>query len=291
MLDHRLDTFLQLCNTMNYRETAELLHLTQPAVTQHIQYLERFYGCKLFSYDGRKLVKTDAAGMLERYARAAQYDQRAILSALSNAGRVAFRIGATKTIGDYLLPPQIAGLLRQQKYHLSVLVDNTAHLLGLLERGELDLALIEGFFDKAAYGSRLYRREPFVGVCRKEHPFSGRHLSMGTLLEETLILREPGSGTRAVLEQLLQQENLSPESFRSTCCVSSFEITRQLVVDGLGISFVYQAVADSDPRLDTFTLEGPDITREMNYVYLQNSSAGHWIDVLEQAAPPPRKRP
>ena len=65
MLDHRIDTFLTLCDTMNYRETAELLHITQPAVTQHIQFLEREYCCRLFTYENRHLTKTPSAELLE----------------------------------------------------------------------------------------------------------------------------------------------------------------------------------------------------------------------------------
>lgn len=72
MLDHRTETFMAVCNVMNYREAAELLHITQPAVTQHIQFLEKEYGCRLFLYENRKLIKTPAAQMLEDYLRSVQ---------------------------------------------------------------------------------------------------------------------------------------------------------------------------------------------------------------------------
>ena len=75
MLDHRIDTFLALCDCMNYRKAAEVLQLTQPAVTQQIQHLERLYGCKLFSYENHKLVKTSHADILEKYARAAKLQE------------------------------------------------------------------------------------------------------------------------------------------------------------------------------------------------------------------------
>lgn len=57
MLDHRTETFMAVCSVMNYREAAELLHITQPAVTQHIQFLEKEYGCRLFLYENRKLIR------------------------------------------------------------------------------------------------------------------------------------------------------------------------------------------------------------------------------------------
>ena len=63
MLDYRIDTFLTLCESMNYRKTAEILHISQPAVTQQIHYLENQYGQKLFQYENRHLVKTEAAAI------------------------------------------------------------------------------------------------------------------------------------------------------------------------------------------------------------------------------------
>ena len=64
-MDRRLETFLAVCQTMNYRRAAEALHLTQPAVTKQIQSLEASYGVRLFSYDGRKLRKTAPGSVLE----------------------------------------------------------------------------------------------------------------------------------------------------------------------------------------------------------------------------------
>ena len=70
MLDHRIETFMAVCELMNYRKAADLLHITQPAVTQHIQFLENEYGCRLFLYENRKLTKTPEACLLEDHIRA-----------------------------------------------------------------------------------------------------------------------------------------------------------------------------------------------------------------------------
>ena len=64
MLDYRMDTFLSLCETQSYTKTAEHLHLTQPSVTQHIKYLEHFYQCPLFHYDGKRVEMTEAGQYL-----------------------------------------------------------------------------------------------------------------------------------------------------------------------------------------------------------------------------------
>ena len=88
---------------MNYHTAAELLHLTQPAVTKQIQSLEAQYRTRLFSYDGKTLHKTEAGRVLEDYARSIRSKFREMEQAMAGIKRRTLRIGATKTIGDYVL--------------------------------------------------------------------------------------------------------------------------------------------------------------------------------------------
>ena len=269
MVDYRIETFLALCECMSYRKTAELLHITQPAVTQQIHFLEREYGCKLFSYENRRLTKTDAAVTLERYARASIKQEQLLREKLRREDVRELKIGATKTIGDYFLPEHIRRYLSSKENALTLIVDNTEHLLTLLEENQLDFAVVEGFFDKKRFDSILLRREPFVGICRKDHPFAGREVTIGELLAETIIHREDGSGTRAILEQELSGYNESLQQFHHHICISSFKLILDLVKQGFGISFVYNILADSDPDIAKFTLQGETVVREFNIVYLK----------------------
>ena len=277
MLDYRIDTFLTLCEQMNYRKTAEMLHISQPAVTQQIHYLENQYGQKLFQYENRRLVKTEAAAILEQYARAAKLQQQDLREKLDNNPIHTLRIGATKTIGDYYLKADIRRYLKDADNALTLIVDNTEHLLRLLEENELDFAVVEGFFDKTRFDSILLRREPFVGICRKDHPFAGREVTMEELLKETIIHREAGSGTRAILEQELRGYNESLQRFQRHICISSFNIILDLVKQGFGVSFVYNILADSDPELAKFSIRGEGVVREFNIVYLKYADMGEKI--------------
>lgn len=277
MLDYRIDTFLTLCEQMNYRKTAEMLHISQPAVTQQIHYLENQYGQKLFAYENRRLVKTEAAAILEQYARAAKLQQQDLLQKLESSPIQVLRVGATKTIGDYYLKADIRRYLKSPDNALTLIVDNTVHLLKLLEENELDFAVVEGYFDKTRFDSILLRREPFVGICRKDHPFAGREVTMEELLQQTIIHREAGSGTRAILEQELRGYNESLQRFRRHICISSFNIILDLVKQGFGVSFVYNILADSDPALAKFSIRGETVVREFNVVYLKYADMGEKI--------------
>jgi len=137
-MDQRLETFLTVCATMNYRKAAEQLHLTQPAVTKQIQALEALYGVRLFTYDSRKLRKTPQGETLEIYAISQRYQDEELCRALKRQEKTSLRIGATKSIGDYILLPQIIRFLKEPDNELFFTVDNTAHLLAQLEGGELD---------------------------------------------------------------------------------------------------------------------------------------------------------
>ena len=75
MLDFRMDTFLAVCRHRNYTRAAEELNITQPAVTQHIQYLQSYYGVKLFSYQNKRLALTEEGELLRNAALCMLHDE------------------------------------------------------------------------------------------------------------------------------------------------------------------------------------------------------------------------
>lgn len=277
MLDNRILTFLKLCEKMNYTKAAEELHITQPAVTQHIRYLEEYYSCRLFSYTGKTLHLTEKGELLHRLASEMVANEIGIQKemARSEGEETHLRIGATKTIGEFVIPSVMSRfLLKNPGCRLHLYVDNTKHLLQMLEKGELDFAILEGFFDKDKYAYQLYRKERFVGVCSKECKLAGRKLQLEEIRSEGLVLRENGSGTREILEELLKENNFTIESFPSVQEISNFIAIKELVKANLGITFSYYPVVQreiEEGSLVQLDLEGFEIYREFNYVYMRNS--------------------
>lgn len=268
MTDTRIETFLTLCRLMNYRKTAEELHMTQPAVTQHIHYLENYYGCKLFVYDRKSLKMTPEAELLKKYAENILYQEKKLRAQLGEKKGTALSVGATKTIGEYVIADHISAYLKDPSNRISVYVDNTERLLDSLSRGEIDFALVEGFFDRSRYASRLYRREPFTGICGKAHPFAGRTVSPDELWGGNIIIREEGSGTRDILEQLLKGYNRSFSDFGRITTISDFSLIMQLLEKNSAVTFAYRAVKERHPELAEFGIEGWNAVHEFNYVYL-----------------------
>ena len=272
-MDSKLHTFLTLCQTMNYRLAAERLHLSQTAVTKQIQSLEQSLQTKLFHYDGHILHKTEKCLLLERYAISQQYQFEELQLAIADKKRLMLRIGATKTIGDYVLIDAIKDYLSNPSHELSLVVDNTKHLLQMLDENQLDFAVIEGTFSKTKYDAYLLRMEPFVGICAKGSPLCGKQVSIETLLSETIIVREEGSGTRRIFEERLMASGYELSDFNREVSISSFVSIKALVAGGIGISFMYQSVVSKEKDIGTFTVPGITDPHAFHVVYTRNTNA------------------
>lgn len=277
-MEQKLSTFLTLCQTMNYRLAAERLHLSQPAVTKQIQSLERSLQAKLFRYDGHILHKTEECLLLERYAISQQYQFEELRLAIAEKKRLKLRVGATKTIGDYVLIDAIRDYLSSPDHELSLVVDNTKHLLQMLDENQLDFAVIEGTFSKTKYDSYLLRMEPFIGICAPDSPLCGRCVTVEELLKETIIVREDGSGTRRIFEERLNAYGYELCDFFREVSISSFVSIKALVAGGIGISFLYRSVVSDDDSIGTFSVDGLTHPHAFHVVYTQNTSARRYAE-------------
>lgn len=280
MLDYRIDTFLALYEEMNYRRTAERLNMTQPGVTQHIHHLENFYGVKLFEYNGRQLRRTKQAEQLKQYFDSVRAEEISLREGFGQKNQVHLKIGATKTIGEFVIAPAVRGFLSKENHSLNLIVDNTKNLLSMLERGELDFTVIEGVFNKEKYPHHLFKREQFVGICAKNHPFAGKIVSLDAVFRENLLVREKGSGTRMLLQRAVEDRGYSLDSFRSWSSIGNFAVISELVAGEGAITFAYEPIVHSRRDLASFMVEDMQIQGEFNFVYANAQVAGPKIELF-----------
>ncbi len=267
MFDDRVFTFLTLYEEMNYHRTAEKRQMTQPGVTQHIKYLENLYGIKLFRYENRTLYRTPEAEQFKRHLDSMLAEEQAMREEFTKKSGISLRIGATKTIGEFVLPPVISYFLQQPNHRLDFIIDNTVALLQLLDKQQLDFAVVEGVFDKSRYDYRLYKKEKFTGICTKGHRFAGKKVPLNEIFKETLLIREKGSGTRRLLEQAIQDRGFSLENFSRTITLGNFSVLMDLLLQTNAITFAYQPIALQRSELTTFSVQGMAIEGEFNFVY------------------------
>jgi len=287
MIDFRHQTFLKLCQIKNYTKTAEKLHITQPTVSQHIKHLEEYYGVKLFNYSSKKLNLTAAGKKLYHYTERMIADSRKIAQTISNKSpKQNIKFGATLSIGEFVMPDILnQAMTENPELNFDMLVENTATLLQKLKAGEINFAVLEGFFDKTKFGYHLFSQEKFIGICSADSNLSREKIKMDKLLDFRLILRENGSGTREILEQILYTNNLNPKSFTSTIEIGNLNAIKALVSENKGISFMYQSAAKrclEANKISVLKIKDFNIQREFNFIYLKDSVfAGEYLKYFE----------
>ncbi len=278
MQDQRVKTFLTVCRTLNLTRAAEELHITQPAVSQHIAFLEREYGAKLFSYRKRKLSLTGAGRVLRDALSAMAHDEdilRKRIASLAEGGRTELRFGMTLTAGEYIAAAPLAAYLKEHpEVRVSVHSGDTQHLLRLLDEGAIDMAFVEGLFDKEPYEHDVLSRQKLICVCSADHPLAHRKLGIEELLGQQLFVREPGSGTRAVFEHALAAEGLALDAFAEVAQVGSLDIIKVLVAAGLGVTFLYEAAVEEELAAGTLAripLKGKSVEHDISFIRLKGS--------------------
>ena len=277
MLDFRHETFLALCSIKNYTKTAEFLHITQPAVTQHIKFLEDYYNVKLFNYEKKNLSLTQEGRLLYDYVMTASADNKKIKDILAekDAESISVSFGTTLTVGEYVMPEILRKLL--EKYpgsHITMSVENTKVLLEKLKNGEINFVILEGFFEKTEYDSVTFSEEEFIEVCSPESELGNRQVTLKEILEERLILREKGSGTRDIFEQILHRHNLGIQNFKRKSEIGNISVIKELVKNNFGITFLYKAAAEKElsvNQLSRINITGFSEKYEFNFVFLKDS--------------------
>ena len=277
MLDFRMDTFLKVCHYMNYTKAAAELNITQPAVSQHIRYLERYYNTKLFVQEGKKLKLTEAGRVLQRVSSSMLHDENNLKKhflKLSDA-LTELKFGATKTIGEVVISDILTHYLHEYPdAHVFMKTANTSELLRCLKEGELDFALVEGYFRKSEYDYLHYSTEKYVAVCSPDYEWTKSPVTIDDLFQKRLLVREPGSGTREVLERYLESNNFSIDNFARTAEISSIHTIIDLAKAGCGITFLYEAAVKKDLEEGTLVpipIKDFDVYHDFTFIWRKGS--------------------
>jgi len=288
MLDNRLQTFLTLCETCNYTKTAQKLNMTQPAVSQHIQFLENHYQVALISSKGKNFSLTEEGRALQEYARTLYANSERIQPLLHRIKDQTKPLifGATLTIGEYTVPPILLKLFKEDpEASISMFVENTNILQKMLWDGKIDFALLEGHFNQSQFEYKELSNETFVGVCSPDNKIATTSTNLVGLLDQNLILREPGSGTRDIFEHALYNQNLSIDDFKRKIEIGNMNAIKELCHKNVGITFMYREAIKkevSQGYLKEIPIQNFNVTHPFNFVYLKNcpdkTQIEYWFD-------------
>jgi DNA-binding transcriptional LysR family regulator len=258
MENFRLRVFRAVARHLNFRIAAEELLLTQSAVTQQIKALESELDVALFDRSGGRVSLTQAGAALlpfaEKLAALSEQARETVAATTGgNVGRLA--LGASQTIGQYLLPRLIAGFLQENpKVQISVMGGNTQTILEALAEHRVQLCLIEGPAMRRDVQVEPFMEDHMVCVVPSGHEWADEEVDVKELQQALLVTRELGSGSRRIVEQALERAGLEVKKLRLAMTFDSTEGLLSAVEAGLGIAFVSRWAVRNQLALGTLKL-------------------------------------
>lgn len=265
--------FVTVCDTMNMTAAAELLFMSQSAVSQAISELERYYDVRLFERLSKKLYLTQAGEKLLSYARHmirmnAEIEKN--MKALHESCTV--RIGASVTVGATVLPNLVSTFKHTSpQTRIEVFENNTEQVEKLILNDKIDMGLVEGETTSPDIISKPFMEDELVLICGTGHRFAGLpNIEQCELEQEDFIIREKGSGTRKTFEDIMTAHHLL---WKVTWTCNNADTIKAAVISGLGVSVISKRSVASEVAagtLCTIAIEGMRFHRNFKIVYHKN---------------------
>jgi len=270
----QLELFSLVAELGNVTEAARRLYMTQPAVSQTIADLEESLGLKLFDRINRKMHLTFAGEVLYKYSKkvlSLVEEAEAHMLEITNNRIGRLRLGASTTIGIYLLP-MLVGQFKQQYGNIqsTFVIDNTGVIEEMLLDNRIDMGYVEGLVHSPEIVVQKIKDDELWLICSPRHEWikQGRTVIGPDEIDgQPLILRELGSGTREVVEKVLQKNKVSYQTWH---VLNNTEAIKRAVMADIGIAFVSQlAVKDEilSGRLARIDIQGIPISREFRLIW------------------------
>jgi DNA-binding transcriptional LysR family regulator len=274
MENFRLKVFRSVAHHLNFSRAAEELLLTQPAVTQQIKALEEECGVPLFDRGGGRITLTPGGETLLPYAEKLKILSDEALAAVANAaGRNAglLAIGASQTIGQYLLPNLVAFFLRENpRVTLTAMSGNGDQMIEALIARRIQLALIEGPALRKDIHVEPFMEDHMVLVVPTSHEWADHEIDVSMLKDAPLLMREFGSGSRRVVENALTRAGMKKKELNIRMELDSNEGLLSAVEAGLGVTFVSRWAVRNQLALGMLKLarvRGLKLSRKFSIVY------------------------
>lgn len=274
MADRRLQVFHAVAKHLSFTKAAEVLFMTQPAVTAQIKHLEEHFNTRLFDRTRGRISLTPAGQIALDYAERildASAELDSCLHAMAGSISGTLLIGASTTIADYLLPEVLGnfkakfpGVMPQLRVANSEWVQQR-----VLDRS-LDIGFIESDSHVAALATDVCCADELRVVCAPNHPLAElKSVSPAGLLEYPNISRESGSGTREVIDNYLTSQGVPPDGLQRVMELGSPEAIKRVVATGLGFSIMSSSTVVNEVRLGQLVQIplSPRLLRSMSLVY------------------------
>jgi len=272
-MEHQLLVFIEVAESKNITLASKRLHISQPSVSIQIKRLEQEYGVRLFDRTNKGVVLTRAGEILYDYSTRAintMQEAKELISGLSYDRHRRIKLGATLTIGEYILP-HVIGYLDDccDNLDFSVKIANTQIVAQDVLENRIHLALVEGPVpENPALSIETFWYDELALVVPSNHPWAKRSsVTFQELCNERMITREKGSGTRKVMELALIRGGFEPYRLNIIAELGSTEAIKQAVIEGLGVTIISLLTVQQECKhslLKTLPIDGCQLTRPLS---------------------------
>lgn len=261
----RYRSFIAVAQHGSLSAAARALGVSQPTVSSQITTLERQSQIELFHRQGYRMSLTAAGHKLQTLAQkllALESEAEYFLRDSGKLNQGELKIGA---VGPFHVIEMVAAYrTRHPGMQLSIRMGNSQQVLHDLENYSTDVAVLAGLYDRPELVVREYARHAIIVFAHVEHPFAQRdQIDIAELQGQSLLLREPGSTTRAAMEKALSAAGVKPHLGLE---IGSREAIREAVARGLGLGAVSEAEFIADPRFKPVRIAGNPASTT-TYVY------------------------
>ena len=268
---HQLRIFDALAQHMSITRTAEVLHLTPPAISIQVKQLAEAAGQPLVEQVGKKLYLTEAGEAVASACRDVSARMERLAQELSaiqglESGTLSVSI---LTTAKYFVPQLLGELSTQHPgIEVSLFVGNRKAILDRLAHNQDDLYILGQPPENLNVVTIPFAPNPLVAIAHPDHPLAGqKNISPQRLAEEPFIAREPGSGTRLACEAFFQRHGLAP---RVRMELGSNEAIKQTVAGRLGVAMIAKITVEAEVALGNLAIldvQGLPLEREWHLVY------------------------
>ncbi len=271
-------TVLEIIKHGSFSEAAAALNISQPAVTLHVQRLERELGARLLDRGGARVRLTPHGEAFLRHAEriaAADKEMREDIARLAHDLTGALRLAASTIPGEFLLPSLLADFTTLHPNVTATLnVSDTEAVISELESATCDVGFTGALSRRSTLMQEPIYKDTLILVVPANHPFANRtSVSIDELAGQRLIARESGSGTMASIQRILADSGVDTHQWTPSVVLGSTQAVINGVEAGLGISFVSALAARHGAQagtIATLTLNGVTLERDLFLVYQED---------------------
>jgi len=273
MSDRRLQVFHAVARLLSFTKAAEVLHMTQPAVTFQVRQLEEQFDTRLFDRAHNKVSLTEAGYVAFEFAETIfeKYSEmenaiREVTGSISGS----LTLGASTTISEYMLPALLGGFnSKNPEVLLKLRVSNTEGIVSMVENNVIDLGVVEGPVTNKNLLVEVCRKDDLVMVIPPDHDLVNEtSVSVKKMLDYPFICREEGSGTREVIVEHLKSQGLGKHVFKACLELGSPEAIKGAIEAGMGVSILSSVSVAKELKLGTLKTVplNPPLSREFSFV-------------------------